>query len=109
MVTARLVVARHVMADADGDQFDRRAGLDVSITCAQVPFQIVAGVDRQGRVIDRRAVRDHHQDLALFGPAEQAVVRPDQRLAVDVLLQQAFAHHQAEIALGAPPRLSAAL
>ena len=54
-------------------------------------------------IVDRRAIRDHHQDAALFGPAEHALVRPGERLAVDVLLEQALAHHQCEVALGAPP------
>ena len=39
-----------------------------------------------------------------FGPAEQPLVRPVQRLAVDVLLEQALAHHQAEVAPRASPR-----
>src|SRR5690348_14303142 len=91
------IVARHVMADADRDQLDRRAGLDFLDDVAQMALQIIAGIDRQRGIVDRRAVRDHHQDLALLGTAEQAFVRPVQRLAVDVLLQQPLAHHQAEI------------
>jgi hypothetical protein len=34
----------------------------------------IARVDREGRVVDRGAVGDHHQDAALLGPAEQALV-----------------------------------
>ena len=49
------VVARHVVADADGDQLDRRAGLDVLDDPAQVPLEVVAGVDRQRR--SRRPAR----------------------------------------------------
>ena len=71
---------------------------------AQVLLEIVAGIDRQRRIVDRRAVGDHHQDAALLGPAEQAVMRPQQRLAVDVLLEDALAQHQAEVLAGAPPR-----
>ena len=85
------------MADADRDQLDRRAGLDLLDDVAQVPLEIVAGIDRQRGIVDRRTVGDHHQNLALLGPAEQALVRPVQRLAVDVLLQQTLAHHQAEV------------
>ncbi len=55
-------------------------------------------------VVDRRAIRDHHQNAALLGPGDQARVRPGQRLAVDVLLQQPLAHHQRERALGAAHR-----
>src|SRR3546814_19078494 len=55
------VVARDVMADADGDEFDGRAQLDPLDDLAQVAFQIVAGVDRQGRIVDRRTVGDDHQ------------------------------------------------
>jgi hypothetical protein len=62
------------------------------------------GIDRQRRIVDRRAVGDHHHDLALFGARQQAVVRPQQRLAVDVLLEDALAQHQAEVLAGAPPR-----
>ena len=42
-----LVVARHVMADADGDEFDGRALLDVVDHLAQMLLEIVAGVDRE--------------------------------------------------------------
>ena len=35
----------------------------------------------------------------------QAVVRPDERFAVDVLLQEFLAHHQAEVAPGMAPRV----
>ena len=91
------------MADADGDEFHGRAGLDLLDDEAQVPLEVVAGIHRKGRIVDRRAVRDHHQDAALLGPAEQALVRPVERLAVDVLLEQALAHHQAEILARAAP------
>ena len=97
------IVARHVVADADGDQLDRGARLDLLDHLAQVLLQIAARVDRQRGVVDRRAVGDHHQDAAPLGPSLQAPVRPGQRLAVDVLLEQALAHHQRERALGAPP------
>src|SRR3954468_25078471 len=98
------IIARHVVADADRDQLDRRAGLDLLDDVAQVPLEVVAGIDRQRGIVDRRTVRDHHQDLALLGPAEQALVRPVERLAVDVLLQQPLAHHQAEIFSRTAPR-----
>ncbi len=98
------VIARHVVADADGDQLDRRALLDLLDDPAQMPLEIIAGIDRERRIVDRRAVGDHHQDLALLGARQQALVGPVQRLAVDVLLEQALAHHQAEIAPRAPPR-----
>src|ERR1700674_2719860 len=42
------VIARHVMADSDRDQFDRRALLDVLDDPAQMPLQIVAGIYREG-------------------------------------------------------------
>src|SRR5215471_5187751 len=56
------VIAGHVMADADRGQLDLAGLLDVADHLAQVFFEIVAGVDRQRRIVDRRAVRDHHQD-----------------------------------------------
>src|SRR5262249_42888076 len=42
------VVAGHVVADADGDQLDRRARLDPVDDVAQVALQVVARVHRQG-------------------------------------------------------------
>src|SRR3569833_2944895 len=91
-----LVITRHVMADADRDQLDRRASLDPGDHLAEMLFQIGAAVHRQGRIVDRRAVRDHHQDAPLLGPPDQPVVSPAQGLAVDILLEQPLAHHQAE-------------
>src|SRR5690606_9261914 len=48
--------------------------------------------------------RDDHQDAPLLGPGDQAAVGPEQRLAVDVLLEDALAQHQAQILAGPPPR-----
>src|SRR5665647_3656140 len=99
-----LIIPRHVVTDADGDQLDRRAVLDLLDHPAQMTFEIIPRIDRERGVVDRRAVRDHHQYLALLGAGEQALVRPVERLAVDVFLEQAFAHHQPEIFARAPPR-----
>ena len=41
------VIARHIMADADGKQFDGRAGFDLFNHMAQMPFEIITSVDRQ--------------------------------------------------------------
>src|SRR5438874_10589414 len=98
------IVTGDVVTDADRDQLDRRAGLDFLDDITQVSFEVIAGIDRQRGVIDRRAVGDHHQDLALLGAAQQPLVRPIQRLAVDVFLQQALAHHQPEIFSRPTPR-----
>src|SRR5665213_4273324 len=98
------IIACDIMADADRDQFDRRAGFDFLDNMAQMALQIIAGIDRQRGVVDRRAVGNHHQDLALLGAPEQPLVRPVQRFAVDVLLEQTLAHHQPEILSRAPPR-----
>src|SRR5262245_25404860 len=97
------IVARDVVADADRDQLDRRAGLDLLDDVTQMAFEIIARIDRQRGIVDRRAVRDHHQDLALLGAGQQALVRPVERLAVDVLLQEALAHHQAKVFPRAAP------
>ena len=91
------------MADADGDELHRAAAFDHFDHTAQMLFQIAAVVDREGRIIDWRTVGDHHQDAAVFGAGDQAVVRPEQGLAVDIFLKQPFAHHQAEVAAGMPP------
>src|ERR1700722_6212405 len=40
------VVARHVVANANGDQLNRRAGLDLLNHVAQMALEIVAGIDR---------------------------------------------------------------
>ena len=37
------IVARDVVADADRDQFDRRAGLDFLDDVAQMPLEVIAG------------------------------------------------------------------
>src|SRR5438552_139741 len=47
------VVARHVVADADCGQFHFAEPLDVVDHLAQVLFEVVAGVDGQGRIVDR--------------------------------------------------------
>src|SRR5258705_11445721 len=80
------IVARNVVADSDRDQLHRRARLDFLDDMAQMPLEVVAGIDRQRGVVDRRAVGNHHQDAALLGTSEQALVRPVERLAVDVFL-----------------------
>ena len=41
--------------------------------------------------------------ISLLGPDDQPAVRPGERLAVDILLQQALAHHQAQILPCATP------
>src|SRR5688572_21134475 len=74
------IIPRHVVTDADRDQFDRRTGLDLLDDVAQMPLEVIARVDRQGGIVDRRAVGNHHQDLALLRTSEQALVRPIQRL-----------------------------
>ena len=42
------VIARHVMADADGGEFDAGAGLDLLDHPAQMLLQVIAGIHRQG-------------------------------------------------------------
>ena len=91
------------MADADGDEFDLIAVFDLLDYLAQMLFEVIAGVDRQGAVIDRGAVGDHHQDAAMFRASEQAAIGPHQRFAVDIFLQQPFAQHQAEVFARAAP------
>src|SRR5436189_4845058 len=41
------IIAGDVVTDADRDQFDRRAGLDLLDDVAQMPLEVIAGVDRQ--------------------------------------------------------------
>src|SRR3546814_1374516 len=65
---------------------------------AQVAVEIIARIDRQGRIVDRGAIRNNHQDAALLGPADQALMRPQQGLAIDILFQQPLAQHQPEVA-----------
>ena len=79
-------VAGYVVTDADGGQLDRRPRFDPLNDIAEVPFKEIPGVCGQGSVVHRRAVGDDHQDAALFVAADEAAVRPQQRLAVDVLL-----------------------
>src|SRR6267142_7102355 len=97
------VIPRDVVTDANRNQLYWRASLDLLDHPAQMALQIVAGIDREGRVIDRRAIGNHHQNAALLAASQQTLMRPVKRLAVDVLLEQALAHHQAEILARAPP------
>ena len=80
------VIARDVMADADGDQLHWRIGLDLMDDLPQMPLQVSAIVHRQRGIVHRRAVGDHHDDAPLLRPRQQPRMRPGQRLAVDVLL-----------------------
>ena len=50
------IIPRHVMADADRDQLDRRARFDFENDLPQMAFEIIAGIDGKRRVVDRRAV-----------------------------------------------------
>ncbi len=92
------------MPDPDCHQLHRGHLLDPLDHAAQVCFQIACRIHRQRRIVHRRAVADHHQDAAFFGAIQQAAVRPDQRLTVDVFFQQPLAHHQPKIAARAAPR-----
>jgi hypothetical protein len=53
--------------------------------------------------LGRGAVGDHDQDAPPLRPGQQAAAGPGQRLAVDVLAQQAGAEQQAEAGAGAAP------
>jgi hypothetical protein len=46
------IVAGHVVADADGDQLDRRTLLDVLDDPTQVPLEVIAGIDGERGVVD---------------------------------------------------------
>ncbi len=92
------------MADADGEKLDRRAVLDIGDHFAKMLFKIAAAVHRQGRIIDRRAIRDHQHDPPILGAGQQALMRPHQCLAVDILFQDALAQHQSQRLARAAPR-----
>src|SRR5579883_3207379 len=94
------VIASDVVADADRSELDRRILLDLVDHLAQVLLEVVARIDRERGIVDRCAIGDHHQDAPLLAAGDQAVVRPQQRLAVDVLLEDTLAQHEAQT----PPR-----
>mmetsp|Transcript_18273 Transcript_18273/g.29034 ORF Transcript_18273/g.29034 Transcript_18273/m.29034 type:complete len:231 (-) Transcript_18273:2342-3034(-) len=96
-----VVIAGHIMANADGQKLHLPLTLHHGDHVTQVLFQIVGRVHRQGAVIHGRTVRDHHQDLARLRTAGHATMGPFQRLAVNVFLQKALFHHQTQI--GARP------
>ena len=98
------VIARHIVANPDGQQFNLFALFDHGDDVAQVFFQVIGRVHRQGAVIHWRAVRDHHQNFTHFGTSHHPPVRPFQRLTIDVFLEQTFFHHQAQIWPCATPR-----
>ena len=67
-------------------------------------LQVITGIDRKRRIIDWGAIRNHHEDSALFAARQQPLVDPVERLAVDILLEKSLTHHQPEIFARAPPR-----
>jgi hypothetical protein len=69
---------------------------------AQVALEIVAGLTDSVESSTGAPSEITIRILRCSG-RRSGVVRPEQRLAVDVFLQQALAHHQAEIAARAPP------
>ena len=95
------VVARDVVADADGEQFYRALALDEADDFAQMLVEIAAGISGKRGVVDRGAVADDHQDFTLFAARLQALVGPDDAFAVDIFLEDAVFQHEAEIAAGA--------
>src|SRR5262245_45213207 len=78
---------RDVVADADGSQLHTGPPFDVLDDDLQVGLEILVAVGRERRFIHRRAVGDDDEDAAGLAAGEQAAVRPDQRLAVDVLFE----------------------
>src|SRR5690606_4758548 len=58
--------------------------------------EIGAMVDRERAVVHRRAVADHHEDSAFLGAIHDPAMGPNQRLAVNIFLEQSLAHHQPE-------------
>src|SRR5438309_1995510 len=72
-------------------------------------FEIAAAVRRCRRVVHRSAIRNHHEDAPLLGPGNQSIMRPEQGLAVDILLEQPLAHHEAEVSSRVPVRFVRAL
>src|SRR4051812_18787973 len=72
-------------------------------------LEIGAAVGRSGRIVDRSAVGDDHQDAPLLRSRDQPIVRPEQSLAVDIFLQKTLAHHKAEVAPRMTIRFVAAL
>ena len=91
------------MADADCGKFHLIRILYLGDNLAKVLFKDRTSIGGQGGVIDRRAVTDYDQNLALLEPGTQTPIRPRQCLAVDVLFEQSFAQHQAETQPRAPP------
>src|SRR3546814_6369499 len=87
-----------VMADANGEELHVRAVFDPFDNLPQMTLQIGAAVNGQGGIVDWRTVTDDNHYEVILGPADQAVMRPEERLDIDVFLEQPFAHHQAEIA-----------
>ena len=94
------VVACNIVAYANGNKLHRAACFDVFDHFAQVALEVVARVDGQRGIIHWRAVADHHRYASLFLAGSRRSLT-HQRLAVDVLFQDAFAQHQTQ-ALACP-------
>ena len=90
-----LVVARHVVADADGDEFDRRAVLDPSMMWRRCARDNCPGSPS----VDRRPARRRRSSsgCAAARAAKRGGDAPSPAPRRRCFLQQALAHHQAEI------------
>jgi hypothetical protein len=90
------------VADADGHQLHRALLLDPVDHPAQVLLQIAGVVDRQV-LSSTGAPSEITIRMRRSSGGRACGVRPEQRLAVDVFLEQALAHHQAQVLARAAP------
>ena len=51
------IIARDIVTDANGNKFNRRLDFDIFNDIAQMFFKIIAGIDRQRAVINRRRLK----------------------------------------------------
>jgi len=87
---------RDVVADADRRELHARSTLDVLDDDLQMALQVFVTVGGERRFVHRRAIGDDDEDAARLGAGEQSTVRPDQRFAVDVLLEHLVVEKQPE-------------
>ena len=84
-------------------------GFDVANDGLQVAFEILVAVGGHRRLVHRRAVRHDDQNPPRLRALQQAGVRPQQGLAVDVLLEHLVVEKQPERDARAAPRHVGAL
>src|ERR1019366_1297220 len=85
------------------------AGFNPLGDALQMSLQIQRIVRFDRRFVERRAIGNDQQYAPPLRTPQQALMRPQQRLTIDVFLQQLGLEHQSQPLTGSPPRFIRAL